>query len=175
VGNLQEGEEAGQVRRRVNGFFMSMRNKFTAPGLSIYYYVVEWQESACSWGNFRGSVLGPTDPVEAPAGSLRGQIYSQWKALGLAAEPDVGDNGVHASASPFEALSERSNWLGASIADDSYGAALLGAGISEATIKAWSVDPQVLLDGKKGSLFDSVEDLDSSACLIKLVSINGEN
>jgi len=158
-----------------NGFFMSMRNKFTAPGLSIYYYVVEWQESACSWGDFRGSVLGPTDPVEAPKDSLRGQIYSDWKALGLAAEPDVGDNGVHASASPFEALAERSNWVGASIADDSFGAAMIGAGVSVETIKAWSVDPQVSIGGSKGSLFDSVEDMDSSACLAKLTAINGEN
>eukprot|EP00967_Tisochrysis_lutea_P084906 scaffold118892_cov32-Tisochrysis_lutea.AAC.2 len=30
--------------------------------------------------------------------------------MGLASEPNVGDNGVHASASPFEALCERLNW-----------------------------------------------------------------
>jgi len=29
------------------------------------------------------------------------------QALGLKAKPDVGDNGVHGSASPFEALAER--------------------------------------------------------------------
>jgi hypothetical protein len=36
-------------------------------------------------------------------------------------------------------------------------------GLTKATIAAWSVDPQVVLDasGKKGSLFDAVEDLDS--------------
>jgi len=32
-----------------NGFFMSMRSKFTAPGVSIYYYTVEWDEAALSW------------------------------------------------------------------------------------------------------------------------------
>ena len=31
-----------------NGFFMSMRSKFTAPGLSIHYYVVEWDSAALS-------------------------------------------------------------------------------------------------------------------------------
>jgi hypothetical protein len=31
--------------------------------------------------------------------------------LGLQYCPNVGDNGVHASASPFEALAERMNWL----------------------------------------------------------------
>merc|ERR1711998_629379 len=48
-----------------NGFFMSMRSKFTKPGLSIYYYVVEWDTDKLAWGDFRGKVLGPTDPVEA--------------------------------------------------------------------------------------------------------------
>lgn len=76
-----------------NGFFMSMRTKFTAPGLSIYYYVVEWKQDECSWSDFRGKVLGPTDPVEAPKDSLRGIIYSDWEKLGLTAVPNVGDNG----------------------------------------------------------------------------------
>ena len=29
------------------------------------------------------------------------------------AKPNTGDNGVHASASPFEALAERMNWVSA--------------------------------------------------------------
>ena len=49
-----------------------------------------------------GQVLGPTDPSTAPPDSLRGQIMSGWEGLGLAAPPNTGDNGVHASASPFE-------------------------------------------------------------------------
>jgi hypothetical protein len=48
--------------------------------------------------------------------------------LGLAASPDTGDNGVHASASPFEALAERMNWLGATVETDLFGKALLDAG-----------------------------------------------
>ena len=126
-----------------NGFFMSMRSKFVTEGVSIYYYTVEWESKQCSWEDFRGSVLGPTDPETAPADSLRGKIFSDWESLGLKAKPDVGDNGVHASASPFEALAERMNWLGASLETDPFGAALLSAGIPETTIKAWSVDPQV--------------------------------
>jgi hypothetical protein len=38
-------------------------------------------------------------------------IYKGWEGLGLDYKPNVGDNGVHASASPFEALAERMNWL----------------------------------------------------------------
>merc|ERR1719324_264022 len=57
-----------------NGFFMSMRAKFTSPGSEIYYYSVEWDPADLSWADFRGKVLGPTDPAEAPKDSLRGQI-----------------------------------------------------------------------------------------------------
>jgi hypothetical protein len=49
-----------------NGFFMSMRTKFVAPGVSIYYYTVEWDSKNLSWEDFRGSLLGPTDPKDAP-------------------------------------------------------------------------------------------------------------
>merc|ERR1712066_345396 len=147
-----EGKEPVYV---FNGFFMSMRSKFTKPGTEIYYYSVEWDPKQLSWADFRGKVLGPTDPAEAPADSLRGLIMAQWKELGLASEPNVGDNGVHASASPFEAFAERNNWLEVAIKDDHFGSLMINAGIPEKTIKDWSVDPQVAVDagGKHGSIF----------------------
>merc|ERR1719188_2637141 len=104
-----EGKEPVYI---FNGFFMAMRSKFTQPGTEIYYYSVQWDSTALSWADFRGKVLGPTDPAEAPAESLRGQILAKWKDLGLASEPNVGDNGLRASASPFEGLAERMNRLG---------------------------------------------------------------
>jgi len=159
-----------------NGFFMSMRSAYVKPGVSIYYYNVEWDASKVSWSDFRGQVLGPTDPEEAPKDSLRGLIMSDWKNLGLGFRPNVGDNGVHASASPAEALFERMNWLGADCKTDYFGKAMLDAGISEKTIKEWSVDPQVTYGSKQmpitGSMFDSVEDTDSDNCLARCMSIN---
>merc|ERR1719191_1117045 len=122
-----------------NGFFMEMRSKFTQPGTEIYYYSVEWDSAVLSWADFRGQVLGPTDPAEAPKDSLRGQILAQWKELGLKDQPNVGDNGVHASASPFEAFAERNNWLSAAIHDDPFGKLLLDAGLSQSWIETWSV------------------------------------
>ena len=41
-------------------------------GTSIHYYVVEFEPSTLSWSDFRGKVLGPTDPKDAPSDSLRG-------------------------------------------------------------------------------------------------------
>ena len=152
---------------------MTMRGKFTAAGTSIHYYVVEFDPAKLSWADFRGAVLGPTDPANAPADALRGIIAAGWEGLGLKAPCNGGDNAVHASASPFEGLAERMNWLKSSVSDDPFGKKLLDAGISEETIKAWSVDPRVPQpDGKTGSLFDALEDLDLEACVAKAKEIN---
>jgi len=154
-----------------NGFFMSMRSKFTGVDDKINYFVVEWNKDDLKWADFRGAVLGPTDPAEAPADSIRGLVAANWKSLGLKAPCNVGDNAVHASASPFEALAECTNWLEKGVSSEAFGRRMLKAGISKETIKKWSVDPQVKYNGGKKSLFDLVEDLDSEECLAKLVEI----
>jgi len=162
-------EKAGQQPIYVfNAFFMSMRNEYCKAGRSIHYYTVEWDEAKLSWADFRGKVLGPTDPKDGPPGSLRRAMYDDWKALGLPGQPNVGDNGVHASASPFEAMCERMNWLEVQCKDDGYCKALTKAGVTEATIKSWSCDPQVKYDsGKKGSIWDALEDMDATPCAEK--------
>merc|ERR1712113_993330 len=58
-----------------NGFFMAMRSKFTKANEEIYWYSVEWDSTALSWADFRGKVLGPTDPADAPKDSLRNQTW----------------------------------------------------------------------------------------------------
>ena len=61
---------------------MAMREKFTKPDSSIYYYLVEWDSTGSaklSWEDFRGKVLGATDPSTAAPGSLRKEIFTQWK------------------------------------------------------------------------------------------------
>ena len=160
----------------INGFYMSMRGKFTMPEAKIYYYLVDWPTTSLKWENFRGNVLGATNPKEAAEGSLRKLIADDWSNLGLSAEPDTGDNGVHASASPFEALSERMNWCGIPVDADTYGKGMLAAGVPLSTIQAWSDDPQVKLPGGgKGSLFDALEDLDSDVCLAKSIALSSLN
>lgn len=156
-------------------FFMSMRNKYVAPGGCIKYFVVNWNAKKLSWEDFRGTLLGPTDPSDAPPDSLRGIVYKDWKNLGLAYEPNVGDNAIHASASPFEGLAERMNWLGYTIGSDVYGKLMLQAGIPLKTIEEWSVDPQVIYGSQylpiRMSLFDSLEDTDSDMCLARSMMI----
>ena len=123
-----------------------------------------------------GNVSRPTDPAEAPKGSIRRTILEDYKALGLKSEPNKGDNGVHASASPFEGLAERNNWLNINIEDDPFGAALVAGGLSKSTIVDWCKDPQVqLTDTDRGSIFDSLEDMDVGDCLNKLIAMNELN
>ena len=52
--------------------------------------------------------------------------------------------------------------------------ALLGAGVNKDTIMAWTQDPSVPFEGKKTSLFDLLEDMDSKACIEKAVAIASE-
>jgi len=162
----------------LNAFFMSMRSKFTDPSVSIHYFEVEFDASKLAWADFRGKVLGPTDPASAPADSLRGKINSDWESLGLAAPPNTGDNGVHASASPFEGLAEKMNWLKLDPETDTFAKALLEGGVSLEMLKAWTVDPQVKLpggDGRKGSLFDQLEDMDFGPAVAKCKAIAEAN
>jgi len=168
-GRIIEGDVTLYV---FNAFFMQMRSKFVDPDSKIKYYVVQFNSENLKWEDFRKSVLGPTDPALAPVDSIRGQVLARWQELGLTSEPNTGDNGVHASASPFEGLAERLNWLEAQLHDDPFGSRLLDAGISEETIRAWSVDPQVSWGGKTSSLFDALEDTDADDCVALCVEIN---
>ena len=126
----------------INGFYAAMRSKFTSPGSSIYYFSVNWSSDALSWADFRANVLGATDPQQAAEGSMRNEIFQRWEALGLPSRPTTGDNGVHGSASAFEGLAERINWLGASLDEDPTGQALLRAGVKKELLKTWCKDPQ---------------------------------
>lgn len=100
-------------------------------------------------------------------------FHSSYKELGLSSKPNKGDNGVHASASPFEGLAEKNNWLGKKFEQDAFGKAMNNSGISKATIEEWSVDPQVEQPlGGKGSLFDALEDMNVDDCLAKLVELH---
>lgn len=159
----------------INGFYARMRSQFTVPGECIYFYEVQWDAARLSWADFRGKVLGGTDPKTADQASLRNEIYRDWKALTLDSEPNTGNNGLHASASPFEALAERTNWLGVPLTQDYFGRAMLAAGISLAMIKAWCDDPAVKFQSKNQSLFDLLEDLDGRECLRKSQEIKAQN
>jgi len=96
-------------------------------------------------------------------------FFKNWQEYGLAYEPNVGDNAVHASASPFEALAERMNWCGEAAETQPFGQELLKF-MDTKTLTEWSRDPQVTYGpiSIKKSVFDSVEDTDAAYCLALL-------
>jgi hypothetical protein len=49
----------------MNGFYMSMRAAYCNPGEMIRWYTVSWPADSLSWQDFRGEVLGATDPSAA--------------------------------------------------------------------------------------------------------------
>lgn len=171
-GKLTDGD--GNVFYAINCFYLNMRSDFTTPPAQIRWFAVEFPTSI-SWADFRGKILGATDPSKAVEGSIRRAIFDQWESLELSAQPSTGCNGVHASASPIEGLFERMNWLGADVSSDSFGAALIEAGLSVEVIKEWSTDPAVNFNDGKFSLFDLHEDLDYEACIAKSVAVLAAN
>lgn len=159
-----------------NGFYPQMRSKYTKEPAKIHYYTIEFDPRTLSWEEFRNEVLGTTDPTEAVDGSLRRVIYENFELLDLPAKPDTGDNGVHASASPFEASAERVNWLSYdSYEDDQYLAGVIASGVPEDKLKSWLGDAQVKYEGKKQSIFDILEDKDSKEVLEILKNVVKEN
>ena len=149
----------------MNGFYVQMRSLYCTPPAAIHTLCVEWPAAKLSWGDFRATVLGATDPSTAVEGSLRRTLFDRWAEFGLASEPNTGLNGVHGSASPFEAMAERMNWCGATVESDAFGKGLLAAGVTKTTIEAWTQDPQATLDGETGSLFDHLEDQNAADVL----------
>ena len=80
-----------------------------------------------SWVNSRDKVIGPIDPKVAPKDSLCGASLANRKGLGLLSKPNVGQNCCHVSASPFESLCVKINWLNGKADEDPRGEALLAA------------------------------------------------
>lgn len=184
AGNLIKfggGFYCGRLAGKADGEFIYVFNAFCGNMLDAYVasdsngvtcFKIQWDEATLSWEDFRGKKLGPTDPKNAPADSLRGLVFAKWAELGLAKEPDVGLNGIHGSASPFEAMAECENWFGETLTDMPFYKALLGSGVSKKQIDEWKFEAQVTLEsGKKGSSFDAVEDTNASDCMATLAKL----
>ena len=95
------------------------------------------------------------------------------RALVAVAAGEVGAKVVALVAVPLaEGLAEKVNWLQKGIPHESFGAALLAAGVPLEKIEAWTIDPRVRLPaGDEGSLFDALEDLDAPECLAKCIEL----
>jgi hypothetical protein len=146
----------------INGFFMAMRAEYLAANASVHYFLVEWDNGAMSWEDFRKKVIGVTNPSLAHPESLRSIMTQKWDELGLSGPLDTMSNGLHASASAFEAMVERSIWLGVPLhKDKQFGVDLFSTSIPAAVIEGWATNPRIR--GK--FVFDHMENQGSGQCL----------
>lgn len=96
----------------INGFYPYMQEQYTkTPSASLYYMVLEWNDAAIPWSDFKKYVIGESDPAKAHKVSMRGMLYRDWEDFGLSHQPNLLDNGLFMSHSCFEALYDRFNWL----------------------------------------------------------------
>jgi hypothetical protein len=145
----------------INGFFMAMRAEYLADSASVHYFLVEWDNAAMSWSDFRKKVIGGTNPSFAHPESLRSLMTTRWEELGLDGPLDMMRNGIHASASAFEALVERSIWLRISAEGDALGTELMQLGLTPEVMTDWMSN--VSVNGKP--MFDHMDGKGSRDCL----------
>jgi nucleoside diphosphate kinase len=155
----------------MNGFYPSIREIFTAPAAVLKIMVVEFDADRLPWKTFRGNVIGTTNPAAADPNSIRGGLFARQQETGLPVS--YRENVIHASASPFEALTEKQLWLPSfPLEGDPLWSLLKPAGIRLEQISRWrDENPVVTIDGKTGPLVESLEDLDTDVLAARLLEL----
>lgn len=146
----------------LNGFYPSIREVFTNPDARLLTFVVEFDSKDLPWYEFRHRVIGVTNPADAEPNSIRGYMHSNGlEEFGM--EVNCGDNVIHASASPFEALVEKTIWIdGFDSETDPLHNTLAAKGISdEKVVELFNENPFVEYDGEYNHLIDVLEDKDT--------------
>lgn len=136
----------------LNGFYPAIQEKFTTPDAHLICFRVDL--NGLDWEKFR-ALIGPTNPAEASLNTIRGGLYGKQKDFGI--HMDGQDNGLHGSASPLEALFEKSIWLNFSFQQEELGNMLLRYGLTVRDIQQWQDNPEVVYNGEKKKVFDLVE------------------
>lgn len=148
VHRLAPGVFCGQIKVKgkqalyvVNGHIPAMYDTLTAPGASVFYYVVTWDAAHLSYADFMTNVVGLEDFGTASPGSIRGTLYKKWSSLQMFAAPSKADPGLYASSCPFRAFADVCSWLGVEPTKDFFGKRLLEEGIREDRLLQWFDDP----------------------------------
>lgn len=146
----------------MNGFYPSIREVFTDSEAQIDYYMVDFDKTDLCWKDFRGKVIGATNPNAADPNSIRGFLCANQEKYGL--KVSYRDNIIHASASPFEGLVEKLTWLeGFDFNTDPLGVKLAEKGYNgEKVLALRDENPVLTLKGYENEkLIDVLEDKDT--------------
>ena len=157
----------------LNGFYPVVRERYRSNEASIHYAVISFSSKDLDWRAFRHEVIGATNPARADRRSIRGYLFEHAADFGI--NVDNGDNVIHASASPFEALIEKNLWLAEfDPGTDPLFGLLKEAGITlEKLLGAYKRNPVVTLQsGETGTLLDVLEDKNTDRVAEILIELN---
>ena len=174
VGRLGPGTYAGVVTVDgqpvviLNGFHPRQLSFFTADDTLCAFLHCS---SATAWESLRNDMIGTTDPAKADAGSIRGTLFADPSAFGLAVV-SYNFNGVHMSAGPLEGLAELKRFFGGSYGDWTFASALASAGVSTDSLAALADNPTLEAGGERGSAFDLTEAMDAEPAAALLAKAN---
>ena len=118
--------------------------------------------SRTDWSRLRADLIGATDPARAEAASIRGRLFADPAAFGLATV-SYNFNGVHMSAGPLEGLGELQRFFGTDrrLTDWTFGQKLVAAGLSAEDVRGLTENPVLQAGDERGTAFDLTEGLDA--------------
>ena len=155
----------------LNGFYTSIRELFTAPQARMELMIADFDADKLPWRKFRNEVIGGTNPATAEPGSIRAHFYQQREALKMTGS--YRENVIHASASAFEALIEKTIWMADwPLERDPLWQKLDKAGIKLEQLQQWrDTNPVITVDEKPVPLVESLEDMDSDNTAARLIAL----
>lgn len=157
----------------LNGFYPSIRADFADPAAQVLALLVEFDPARLSWQRFRDAIIGVTNPAAAQADSIRGFLHAHQAEFGI--QVTYRQNVIHASASAFEALCEKTIWLPERpTSRDPLWKAVEGHGVTFSRICSLREEnPIVTLDNRTGPLVDLLENLDTDPTAERLLRVAG--
>eukprot|EP01123_Difflugia_compressa_P008816 TRINITY_DN2752_c0_g1_i1.p1 TRINITY_DN2752_c0_g1~~TRINITY_DN2752_c0_g1_i1.p1 ORF type:complete len:345 (-),score=71.62 TRINITY_DN2752_c0_g1_i1:126-1160(-) len=148
----------GELFIVLNSFHPYQVVPYNAPGNAIIVFECL---SELSWEDLRGKLAGPTNPADAPEGTIRHAYLRDKVECGLK-DVDRGTNGVHMSAGPLEGMVELVRFF-SDFGNLTYGHTVFGSLLSKVPsvkVDALASNPDGQYQGKTASVFDLTEEKD---------------
>jgi len=160
----------------LNGFHPYQLFHYTRQGASIVVFNLQ---SSTDWKILRRDMIGETDPHKANAGSIRRVLLERKNEWDIT-EISQGNNGVHLSAGPVEALAETIRFSSdhaanqeLAIGSTAVGRSMLQKGIPERDIGNFLQNSSVHTDGRTVKVFDLTEEMNTNECVNILLKLCG--
>nr|PZN58203.1 MAG: hypothetical protein DIU68_02485 [Chloroflexota bacterium] len=169
---VQAYEAEGEKFVLVNGFHPVQLLHFTEPSHRIVLLLLH---SDTDWGKLRNDLVGATFPEKAAPTSIRGTLYANPGNYGFETV-DIGNNGVHLSAGPYEGLFEVLNFLGNLLDLDPRQQPplvlkkLMDAGLSYEEALKVTENPTIEVDGRATDLYGATEDVNTDEAVALYVN-----